>query len=372
MSTDSARAAPQDHASHKSSGAAAVSSNSSIDHATHHHDHLGRNQKQKQEVSILNNTIQEGTRMIKGYPMVDVDAGMQKDGKISSSSSKGATAAKDDTKPTESSSSSNNHIKQTTDNRKISNKPDNGAKAASVSPPASQSSASSSPQMTANGGSNGESKPKPARGRKKRGRPPRSRSGDNADMESSNNGSAHHNNGKDGAQTSEEVASGPLVMPLTKKFVANGDNTTKKNSNTKEFRWRAHRAAEDYVTLVGNIMYPGTYMGPFGYSHEQGKYPVERPCMLGLLQSPLRHPTVIERWSPYEIASFEAAMTLYGKEFHAVQKVVKTKTTKEIVEFYYIWKKTSHYKRWKEQFEPEVESEDEEIMDLRPGKRSKS
>jgi len=255
---------------------------------------------------------------------------------------------------------------------RISNKPNNGAKTASVSPLASQSSASSSPQMTANGGSNnGESKPKPARGRKKRGRPPRSRSGDNADMESSNNGSAHHNNGKDGAQTSEQVASGPLVMPLTKKFVANGDNTTKKSSNTKEFRWRAHRAAEDYVTLVGNIMYPGTYMGPFGYSHEQGKYPVERPCMLGLLQSPLRHPTVIERWSPYEIASFEAAMTLYGKEFHAVQKVVKTKTTKEIVEFYYIWKKTSHYKRWKEQFEPEVESEDEEIMDLRPGKRSK-
>lgn len=133
----------------------------------------------------------------------------------------------------------------------------------------------------------------------------------------------------------------------------------------------AHRATEDYVALVGNIMYPGTYMGPFGYSHEQGQYPVERPCMLGLLQSPLRHPTVIERWSPYEIASFEAAMTLYGKEFHAVQKVVKTKTTKEIVEFYYIWKKTSHYKRWKEQFEHEVESEDEEIMDLRPGKKSK-
>ena len=30
------------------------------------------------------------------------------------------------------------------------------------------------------------------------------------------------------------------------------------------------------------------------------------------------------------------------------------------MEFYYIWKKTSHYQRWKNQYEEEIESSDEE------------
>jgi hypothetical protein len=29
---------------------------------------------------------------------------------------------------------------------------------------------------------------------------------------------------------------------------------------------------------------------------------------------------------------------------------VKTKTTKEVIEFYYDWKKTSHYKEWKKNY----------------------
>lgn len=132
----------------------------------------------------------------------------------------------------------------------------------------------------------------------------------------------------------------------------------------------AHRAAEDYISLVGDIMYPGTYMAPFGYSYSKGNYPIERPCTLGLLTSPLRRPTVIEKWSPYEIACFEAALTLHGKVFHIVQKVVKTKTTKEIIEFYYIWKKTSHYKRWKQQLEPDVDDYQCEELDWRqPGRK---
>lgn len=167
-----------------------------------------------------------------------------------------------------------------------------------------------------------------------------------------------------------------VAMPLTKKFTsaasANGlpGTDAKKNlAKIKEYRWRAHRAAEDYISLVGDLMYPGTYMGAFGYSHEQGNYPVERPCTLGLLTSPLRRPTVIERWSPYEIACFEAAITMYGKIFHEVQKVVKTKTTKEIIEFYYIWKKTSHYKKWKQQLEPEVDDNEVEELDWRQSRK---
>jgi hypothetical protein len=60
----------------------------------------------------------------------------------------------------------------------------------------------------------------------------------------------------------------------------------------------------------------------------------------------------VRRWSPYEIACFEGSITLLGKNFHQIQKIVRTKSIKEIIEFYYIWKMTSHYQQWKKNFEP--------------------
>ncbi len=47
-------------------------------------------------------------------------------------------------------------------------------------------------------------------------------------------------------------------------------------------------------------------------------------------------------------------MALHGKHFHIISKFVKTKSTKEIIEFYYIWKKTCHYRRWKNGFVEEI------------------
>ncbi|KAL7466254.1 hypothetical protein ACHAXS_006551 [Conticribra weissflogii] len=125
-----------------------------------------------------------------------------------------------------------------------------------------------------------------------------------------------------------------------------------------EQRWRAHQIAEDYISLASAITLPPTHLGPFGYSPSTGQYPIEQVTSLGYLTSPIRRPTVIEKWSPYEIVTFEAALALHGKVFHKVQKWVKTKNTKEIVEFYYIWKKTSHYQKWKRQYESEIEDEE--------------
>jgi hypothetical protein len=111
-------------------------------------------------------------------------------------------------------------------------------------------------------------------------------------------------------------------------------------------------------------------------------YPLETISALSYLKSPMRRPMVLERWSPYEIAIFEATLAQYGKDFLQVQKELAStssnhqhsndsktngktdtsgqdasssshqyqycnKTTKDVVEFYYIWKKTSHYQRWK-------------------------
>jgi hypothetical protein len=36
---------------------------------------------------------------------------------------------------------------------------------------------------------------------------------------------------------------------------------------------------------------------------------------------------------------------------------VKTKTVKEVIEFYYEWKKTGHYKQWKKQYIPDIRDE---------------
>ena len=88
---------------------------------------------------------------------------------------------------------------------------------------------------------------------------------------------------------------------------------------------------------------------PYGYTGQS--YPIERPCYLGVVNSPLRKVTVIEKWSPFEISKFEGSMSVFGKQFHVASKIVKSKTTRECIEFYYVWKKTDNYKIWKRGFE---------------------
>eukprot|EP00941_MAST-03F_sp_MAST-3F-sp1_P006049 g6049.t1 len=77
-----------------------------------------------------------------------------------------------------------------------------------------------------------------------------------------------------------------------------------------------------------------------------------RPAMAGLLASPFHKVVVTDRWSPLEVAKFEAALCIWGKHFHRVQSVVKTKCTKEVIEFYYAWKKSPNYQKWKRSYCP--------------------
>jgi len=136
-------------------------------------------------------------------------------------------------------------------------------------------------------------------------------------------------------------------------------------------RWRAHQMAEDYISLASSITLPPiSKLGPYGYTPTIGQYPIEQVTVLGYLTSELRRPTVIEKWNPYEISIFEAALAIHGKVFHTISKIVKTKNTKEVIEFYYVWKKTSHGKRWKNSYVPEIlesESSDEEEEEVESG-----
>jgi hypothetical protein len=81
---------------------------------------------------------------------------------------------------------------------------------------------------------------------------------------------------------------------------------------------------DHYISLVGDLMYPKTKFGPYGHQPEKKRYPVTRLTALGYLLSPLRRRSVAEKWSPYEIAIFEASLTLFGKDFHRVHKQVSS------------------------------------------------
>lgn len=133
--------------------------------------------------------------------------------------------------------------------------------------------------------------------------------------------------------------------------------------------------AQDYVELASNVMlHPLSHLGPYGYALTRDAadgcvtrvpdyevrskltpaYQLHHMSALGFLKSAVRRPVVIERWSPYEIAIFEASLAEYGKDFPKVKKEIgDTKTTSEVIEFYYIWKKTSHYAKWKKEYVPE-------------------
>ena len=132
---------------------------------------------------------------------------------------------------------------------------------------------------------------------------------------------------------------------------------------------KVHQMAEDYTNLVGSMMYPATVFEPYGYSPEERQYPLEKISLLGFIQSPFRRPTIIEKWSPYEIALFEGSMLHYGKEFQNISRQIRTKTTQEVIDFYYIWKKTAHYKKWKQQYVPDEDLIDDYHIPLKKPKR---
>lgn len=85
------------------------------------------------------------------------------------------------------------------------------------------------------------------------------------------------------------------------------------NKARDTLRWRTHRMVEDYVNTCGSIMYPNVTVSSFGYNPTEGQFPLERPSTLGMLRTQIRRPTVIEKWSPYQVALFEGAISIHGK-----------------------------------------------------------
>jgi hypothetical protein len=113
---------------------------------------------------------------------------------------------------------------------------------------------------------------------------------------------------------------------------------------------------EDYVEFAANLMLPSPGSGLPSY------HSLPTVSALAFLQSPRRRRTVWETWSPLEVSLFEAAIAHHGKDFYAIAKEIRTKATNRVIDFYYVWKKTSHYTKWKKTFMPahlDVSDEDE-------------
>lgn len=54
--------------------------------------------------------------------------------------------------------------------------------------------------------------------------------------------------------------------------------------------------------------------------------------------------TRMSLWSEEECRNFESGLRIYGKDFHAIQQSkVRTRSVSELVQFYYLWKKTERH-----------------------------
>mmetsp|Transcript_6440 Transcript_6440/g.10540 ORF Transcript_6440/g.10540 Transcript_6440/m.10540 type:complete len:197 (-) Transcript_6440:115-705(-) len=154
-----------------------------------------------------------------------------------------------------------------------------------------------------------------------------------------------------------------LASPVTSRPRLNINKETRsdvkspKSKSKKIERWIPNQMHEDYVNLVGDIMYPKSTFHYADANPAEGKYPLDKINTLGYLVNPLRKRSVLEKWNPYEVSVFEASITLYGKNFNRIHKAIQSKTCKEVIEFYYAWKKTDHYQQWKLQYKNYVAEE---------------
>mmetsp|Transcript_9495 Transcript_9495/g.11346 ORF Transcript_9495/g.11346 Transcript_9495/m.11346 type:complete len:166 (+) Transcript_9495:41-538(+) len=122
----------------------------------------------------------------------------------------------------------------------------------------------------------------------------------------------------------------------------------KKTKNVSSSGVSSKIAAEELMD------YTMTLHGPFDRNEEQllfdaveGGFEKTMFTESELLHSSVRHQRLLDSWSPYDLAVFEAGVCAYGKVFHKIQKFLPNKSVNEIVELFYYWKAGSHYSLWK-------------------------
>ncbi|XP_049826853.1 uncharacterized protein LOC109598471 isoform X2 [Aethina tumida] len=101
-------------------------------------------------------------------------------------------------------------------------------------------------------------------------------------------------------------------------------------------------------------------------------------AMLKLMQPspnlPADHPLLCyqysesDKWSSTETEIFHKALIKYDKDFHSISKEVKSKSVKQCIQFYYVWKKvcTDEYRKLKQVREKRNHKNSESDMDEKP------
>lgn len=145
-------------------------------------------------------------------------------------------------------------------------------------------------------------------------------------------------------------ANSPNKYSLTK--------NTSQMSKDKVAAGKVLQSFENYLSIV-TMMYFGD---PFSTSLQgvdvfrPGKRARSRELSdpLSMILSPLRSEHEFgkkysESWSPKQVAVFESTLCSFGKKFELVEKLLgSSKSLVEITQFFYMWKKSSHYRAWKE------------------------
>ncbi|KAI9922747.1 hypothetical protein PsorP6_002688 [Peronosclerospora sorghi] len=72
--------------------------------------------------------------------------------------------------------------------------------------------------------------------------------------------------------------------------------------------------------------------------------------------SPLRAPSVLDTWTPFEIRIFEVAIECYGKDFQRIADAIDNKSYGDVIAFYYVWKNDTHYQVVKNRWERKNEA----------------
>lgn len=112
------------------------------------------------------------------------------------------------------------------------------------------------------------------------------------------------------------------------------------------------RAYDEYFELCSDM-----YFGNLGDSHSErvtGLNEIEGTAnelngpVGGILTSPYRTKEVLDHWSPKDVALFIAAITRFGRDWAAVQKVLPHKRHADFTDFYFsVWKCSKMYSQWK-------------------------
>ncbi|XP_057298821.1 mesoderm induction early response protein 1-like isoform X1 [Hydractinia symbiolongicarpus] len=114
--------------------------------------------------------------------------------------------------------------------------------------------------------------------------------------------------------------------------------------------WRPGIVSKNQLQQYLNIVYKLTDANTQTADHddEQALYTLlqmkDVEKALGRRQEQERQPPDVSLWSEEECQNFEQGLRVFGKDFRLIQKnKVQTRTVGEIVQFYYLWKKTERH-----------------------------